>query len=89
MIMAAKQGCFHNYRNILFSGKPILRFCAASFVFTFAVLSSVAAVVACFRHRDKKRLYLSRIHSPYSTRGPFGQAIFKQIFSLDSVALIV
>ena len=38
--MAANVSCFHNYRNKLFNGKPILRFGAALFVFIFALLSS-------------------------------------------------
>ena len=40
--------CFHNYRNKLFNGKPILGFGAAPFVFVLAVLSSSAAVFALF-----------------------------------------
>ena len=40
--------CFYNYQNKLFSGKPILCFGAAPFVFIFAVLSSLAALFTLF-----------------------------------------
>ena len=40
--------CFHNYRNKLFNGKPILGFGATPFVFVLAVLRSSAAVFAFF-----------------------------------------
>ena len=33
-------GCFHNYRNKLFNGKPILPIGAAAFLFIFVALSS-------------------------------------------------
>ena len=46
MMMAG--GCFHNYRNKPFSGKPFLQFGAAPFVSIFVVLSSLAALFALF-----------------------------------------
>ena len=41
-------GCFHNYINKLFNGKPILRFDATPFAFLFAVLSPLPALFALF-----------------------------------------
>ena len=39
---------FRNYRNKLFSGKPILPFGVAPLVYIFVVLSSLAALFALF-----------------------------------------
>ena len=41
-------GCFQNYRNELFNGRPILRFGTTRFVFIFVVLSSLAALFLLF-----------------------------------------
>ena len=41
-------GCLHNYRNNLFSSKPIFRFGVGHFVFIFVVLSSLTALFALF-----------------------------------------
>ena len=38
-------GSFHSYRSELFSGKPILRFGAALFLFIFVVLTFLAALL--------------------------------------------
>ena len=40
LIVAAKWCFFHNYRNKLFNGKPILRCGAAPFLFIFVILMS-------------------------------------------------
>ena len=41
-------GCLPNYRNKLFSSKPIFRFGAGHFVFIIVVLSSLTALFALF-----------------------------------------
>ena len=45
IIVAPKCWSFHNYRNILFSGKPILRIGVAPFLFLFVALRfSIGAI---------------------------------------------
>ena len=44
----SNSGCFYNYGNKLFTGKAILRFGAAPFIFILAVLSSLAVLLALF-----------------------------------------
>ena len=69
---------FTNYRNKLFSTKPIFRFGAGHFVFIFVVLSSFTAQFACFWHNDKIGCAFAHSHSPHFRRSISGRAVFKQ-----------
>ena len=43
----------------------------------------------CFRHSDNSGYALTQNRSPYSSRRPSSQVVFKQTFSLNSISQIV
>ena len=83
-------GCFHNYRNKLFSDKPIFRFRSSHFVFIFVVLSCFdCAICLVSGMATKWAMALLKVTHHILVRSHQAELFSNKIFSLYSVLQIV
>ena len=82
-------GCFQNYRNKLFSGKPIFRFGAGHFVSIFVILTFLTALFALSGIATKSAIPLLKVIHHILEEAHQAELFLNKIFSLNSVLQIV